>query len=191
MSDAAFQTLPLSAAQAGFSAFRPMLHGLSISPQQAAHAEPAVDAYALGVQDGQDIAAAAFAVERAQMQALLSSAEVVQIEAGEELAQLVGEAVCTLVCQIVETAPIDAAWLSAQAQKAAGVIGNCDAARTLRLNPEDMALLDAADLNLPVVADASLPRGELRIDGSAGWIEHGRSSYLNVLRAALAPGDDA
>ena len=187
----AFQSVPLMAAHAGFSPFRPMLHGQRLAPLTAVQAEPVVDAYAQGVQDGQEMAAAAFAVEQAHYQALLCAAEAIQTGDSEELAQLIGEAVCALTCQIVEKAPIDADWLKAQAHKAAAMIGDYDAARTLRLHPEDLALIDTAELPLAVQADANLARGELRIDGSAGWIEHGRSSYLNALRAALSAGDAA
>jgi flagellar assembly protein FliH len=191
MSNSAVQVMPLGLARRGVSAFRPMAHGQMPTPVAAPILETSVDPYDQGLQDGQDMAAAAFAAERANCAKLLASAEALQGEASEETAQLIAEAVCTLVEQIVASAPVDGAWLTAQAQKAAAVISDCDGARTLRLNPEDLALLDAAELPLPVMADADLPRGELRIGGSAGWIEHGRSVYLDALRAALSRGEAA
>jgi flagellar assembly protein FliH len=191
MSDLAIQTLSLADARRGPSAFRPMMHGQSALPIITHACEVRVDPYAQGVADGQDMANAAFAVERESYQALLSAADALQAEPAEEMAQLIAETVQLLVCQIVNDQPVDAKWLVSHARKAAEVIADCDAARTLRMHPEDMALVDGATLPLPFVADPSLPRGELRIDGSAGWIEHGRSLYLNDLRSALASGDVA
>lgn len=189
MSDALVQTVPLAAAHAGFSAFRAIVHGKAPVAHQPIDETPGIDRYAQGLADGQEMAAAAFAAERAHYQALLASAEKLQCEVDEELTQLIGESVLMLVSQIIETAPVDARWLNAQVKKAVGVIGDCDASRTLRLNPDDLALLSADELPLPVVTDDMLARGELRVDGSAGWIEHGRSSYLAALRGALSAGD--
>ncbi len=56
---------------------------------------------------------------------------------------------------------------------------------TLCVNPDDVALLDGFETTLTIVGDPSLPRGDLRIDCSAGWIEHGTSLYLDALRSEL------
>jgi hypothetical protein len=104
----------------------------------------------------------------------------------EELAQLIGETVFRLVRQIIEAAPVDADWLHQQAQKAADVISECDAARTAWLHPDDATLIDPATFPLPVMADPAAERGTIRIDCSAGWVEHGRSNHLDALRVALS-----
>ena len=39
--------------------------------------------------------------------------------------------------------------------------------------------------SLSIVGDPSLSRGDIRIDCSAGWIEHGTSLYLDALRSEL------
>ena len=77
-------------------------------------------------------------------------------------------------------------------QKNLIVVAEADKARTLWVNPADAALLVDAAIALPIEADPSMTRGTVRVETSAGWIEHGRAVYLNELRAALgSEGDDA
>jgi flagellar assembly protein FliH len=191
MSSAGFQPSFLASANGGAASFRPLFS----EQQPADNVDIAVeeepdDPFARGVEEGQALAALAFDIERQQIQALLASAEALQDEPSEELARLIAETVATLVTQIVETAPIDADWLSAQARKAAGLIGDCDAVRTMCLHPEDIALLDGQIMPLEMRADPDLPRGSIRIDSSAGWVEHGRAQFLVELRTALGVAED-
>src|SRR3546814_239062 len=105
--------------------------------------------------------------------------------------QLIAETVERLVRQIVAAAPIDAAWLMEQAETAATMVAECDKARTLWVHPDDAVLLVDCPLTLPVEADAAMARGTVRIETSAGWIEHGRSVYLDELRTALGSEEHA
>jgi flagellar assembly protein FliH len=191
MSDRAAETTAISLAQVMAEArgFRP-LHFGGAPAAQAMAAEPAFapeadDPFALGLAEGQRVAEAAFAVERSQLLALVAGAEALQDEPSEELAQLIAETVERLVSQIVDNAAIDAEWLQAQAETAAAMVAEADKARTLWVNPADAVLLMDAPIALPIEADASMVRGTVRIETSAGWIEHGRAVYLNELRAAL------
>lgn len=143
------------------------------------------DPFARGLAEGQRIAEAAHMVEREKLLALISACQGLQDEPSEELAQLIAETVERLVRQIVEAAPIDANWLKSQAEIASAMVAEADKVRTLWVNPADAALLYDADLKLPVEADAAMVRGTVRIETSAGWIEHGRAVYLDELRAAL------
>jgi flagellar assembly protein FliH len=183
MSNAVIEPMAVANAFRKAAAFRALLPG---SGSQNAVGAADNDPYAQGIADGQDISATTFAVERDQLNALLASARALQPEPSEELAQLIAETVQRLVRQIVEAAPIDGPWLSAQAEKAASVVAECDAARTMWLHPDDLALLDTATLPLAAMTDPSAERGSIRIDCSAGWITHGRSIYLDALRTALA-----
>jgi flagellar assembly protein FliH len=144
------------------------------------------DPYARGIADGQALAETVFAVERQQLLALIAAAKVLQPEPSEELAQLIAEAVYGLVGQIVADAPVSREWLEQAARKAADAISEADAARTAWLHPDDVALLAGAELPLTLMADPAATRGSIRIDCSAGWVEHGRSNYLDALRGALA-----
>lgn len=193
MSDRAAETtaISLAAVMAQSRGFRPMQFGMpraaEIVPVERFDAEeaPADDPFALGLAEGQRLAEAGFAIEREQLLALVAGAEALQDEPSEELAQLIAETVERLVRQIVESAPIDGDWLRAQAETAAAMVAEADKARTLWVNPADAALLMDAPIALPIEADASMARGTVRIETSAGWIEHGRAVYLNELRAAL------
>ena len=169
----------------------PFAQGLA-EGQRLAEAGAANDPFAQGLAEGQRLAEAAFAVEREHLLALTASAEALQDAPSEELAQLIAETVERLVRQIVGQAPFDAEWLQAQADIAAAMVAEADKARTLWVNPADAALLVDAAIALPIEADPSMTRGTVRIETSAGWIEHGRAVYLNELRAALGgEGDDA
>ncbi len=191
MFDGNMQILSISDARHVHSSFRPMHREHAAASDSIAAAKATDDPYARGLADGQELAAIAFAEERLHLRALLNAAENLQAEPSEELAQLIGETVFRLVRQIVETAPVDADWLQAQAQKAADSISECDAARTAWLHPDDIALIDIATFPLPVMADPAAQRGAIRIDCSAGWVEHGRGNYLDALRVALSLEDAA
>jgi flagellar assembly protein FliH len=196
MSDLAAETgfapVGLAEAMAQRSGFRPMSFAPAAATAAPAH-EPAAeqgddDPFARGLAEGQRIAEAAYTAERHQLLALLASAEALQDEPSEELAQLIAETVERLVRQIVATAPIDAEWLRAQAETAAAMVADADKARTLWVHPDDAALLADCPLTLTVESDPAMVRGTVRLETSSGWIEHGRAVYLDELRAALGEG---
>ena len=191
MFDDNIQTLSISDARHVHSGFRPMHREYAVAANSITPQTAPGDSYARGLDDGQELAATTFAGEKSQLLALLNAAEKLQSEPSEELAQLIGETVFRLVQQIIENAPVDADWLHEQAQKAVNVISECDSARTAWLHPEDVVLIDTATFPLPVMADPAAERGSIRIDCSAGWVEHGRSNYLDALRAALSLEDAA
>ena len=191
MFNGSVQILSISEARHIHSGFRPMHREYANSTSAIATPKSSDDPYARGLADGQELAATAFIEERLQLGTLLNAAQNLQAEPSEELAQLIGETVFRLVSQIIENAPVDADWLHAQAQKAADTIADCDTARTAWLHPDDIALIDPATFPLPVMADPEAKRGAIRIDCSAGWVEHGRSNYLDALRVALSLGDAA
>lgn len=145
----------------------------------------AVDDYSLGFENGRKASEEAFAVERMALLALLEKANALRPEPSEELALLIGETVYRLVTDIVGQVEVDRDCLARRANAAAGIVAECDNARTLCVNPDDVALLEGLETSLTIVGDPSLPRGDLRIDCSAGWIEHGTSLYLEALRSEL------
>ncbi|MEI4506457.1 FliH/SctL family protein [Sphingopyxis sp. CCNWLW253] len=189
---AGFAPVSLTDAMARGSGFRPMSFAPAAhtaQPVEAGFDEPDVDdPFALGLAEGQRLAEVAFVAERHQLLALLAGAEALQDEPSEELAQLIAETVERLVRQIVDTAPIDAEWLQAQAETAAAMVADADKARTLWVHPEDAALLADAPLAMAVESDPAMVRGTVRLETSTGWIEHGRAVYLDELRTALGTG---
>jgi flagellar assembly protein FliH len=55
----------------------------------------------------------------------------------------------------------------------------------LKLNPDDVALLDGAALPVAIETDAALARGALRLETVSGWIEDAPALRLERLRAGL------
>jgi len=190
--EAGFAPVRLAEAMAQHRGFRPLSFAPAAATATPAH-EPATeqgddDPFARGLAEGQRIAEAAYTAERHQLLALLASAEALQDEPSEELAQLIAETVERLVRQIVAAAPIDAEWLREQAETAAALVADADKARTLWVHPDDAALLAECPLALRVESDPAMVRGTVRLETSSGWIEHGRAVYLDELRAALGEG---
>jgi flagellar assembly protein FliH len=147
---------------------------------------PAQDDFSAGFAEGQRLAQELFAQERAQMQALIANAEALQAEPSEELAVLIANAVERLVTQISGQIVPDKTWLEAQVARAVELIQETDAQRRLRLHPEDAALLADANPGCQIVPDAGLQRGEIRVECSTGWVEHGVPVNLARLRTELS-----
>ncbi len=143
------------------------------------------DLLAEAFESGFKEAEAKFEAERKELQNLIASAQALQPEPSDELAVLIAETVAGLVSKIVGDAPIDGKWLVERARSAAALVGECDKARTLFIHPEDMICLKGAELPLAVETDPNAPRGSIRIDCSAGWIESGTALYLDALRVEL------
>lgn len=191
MFDVAMTIVPVLEARQPVSGFRPRTHPMPESVDQPHEssdpviAEEEVDLFALGLAEGQRLAMIAFEIERDQFRALLSAAQGLQAESSEELAVLIAETVARLVCDIVGETPLGSEQLRARASRAASLIADCDAARTLWVHPGDVAALQTVELGLQVMADPEAEPGSMRIDCSHGWIEHGTSLYLRELRSQL------
>jgi flagellar assembly protein FliH len=182
MSDANIAVLNLMSAVPKATAFSPRLFG---QHHTAASAVGEADAFSAGFDEGYRVASEAATIEREALLALIAQAEAFQPEASDELAAMIAETVCLLVQEIVGNAALDRTLLEQRIAVAVALISECDTARSLHLHPEDAALLQRCALQLEIVADSSLARGDLRIDCSQGWVEHGSSIYLEALRKQL------
>lgn len=164
----------------------------AIVPSEAISSEPTTgpieDPFVLGYRQGFAEAEKAIAGERERIAALLAACEAFQPEPSEELALLIAETVDSLVRLTVGEVEIDCARLLERARRAAALVAEADAARTLHLHPDDLALLEPGALPLEAVSDASLSRGSLRIEDSLGWVEDGVSIHLQALREQLGLG---
>lgn len=158
--------------------------------QPEPHLAPGTDAFSQGFEEGQRVATEAFMAEREALLRLVENAGALQPEPSEELAMLVGETVYRLVSDIVGQVEIDRDCLARRAAAAAAMIAECDNARTMFVNPSDLPLLEGLRSGLTLAGDASLARGDIRIDCSAGWIEHGTTLYLDALRSELGLQDN-
>ena len=144
-----------------------------------------VDAFAEGFEAGRRTVELELAEEREAIAHLAGALETLRPEPTEPLAALLAETVERLVRQIVGEVEIDPATLMRRADMAARLIGEEVAPSKLRLHPDDVALIDASQLPVPVVADVSLARGSVMLETASGWIEDGPAVRLERLRAAL------
>jgi flagellar assembly protein FliH len=184
MSDAAFAKVDLLSALPKSAPFRPLLaHAAHTAPINMA--QQSADAFSEGFAAGHRSATEALSEECAQLRALLAKAEALQPEASDAVAALIAETVLRLVTDIVGNAPVDQALLERRIDEAMAVITECDAARNVVLHPDDAALLNNGAIALPIVPDATLARGDLRIECASGSIEHGVSQRLEALYLAL------
>jgi flagellar assembly protein FliH len=186
MSEALIQKIRVSDARPHDNSFRPML--AKVASDEALEDAPVADLYALGFEEGQQMAAQAFEIEQATLMKLIASADALQSEPSEELAVLIGEAVDRLVSEIIGNAPIDRDWLNTHAKRAADMVAECDSARTMWVHPDDLPLIDSNLISLTLMSDPEAKRGSIRIDCSTGWIEHGTALYLDELRTELGLG---
>lgn len=186
MSEALIQQIRIVDARLHNSGFQPML--AKVAPNVQYEDAPEADQYALGFEEGQQMATAAFEIERAALMKLIANANALQSEPSEELAVLIGEAVDGLVSEIIGNAPVDRDWLNIHARRAADMVAECDSARTMWVHPSDLPLIDSNLISLTLMADPEAERGSIRIDCSTGWIEHGTALYLDELRTELGLG---
>ncbi len=140
-------------------------------------------AYVRGFEDGRSHTATQFEAEQTQLRALVANAAILQPEPSEEIVTLIVEAVAALARLAVGNAPIDREWLVARAREAAAIIADCDAARTVWVHPDNVDFLTEAGLGLDIHSDPDAEPGSIRIACSSGWIEHGRSLYLERIDA--------
>lgn len=168
----------------GQAAFRPK--GSAMPDQDndgGTEAEP--DAFALGVEEGRRAAEAELAEEREAVIRLARTLETLRPEPTNALALLLAETVDRLVREIVGEVAVDPTRLLARAKAAAALIGENVEPSKLRAHPDDVATLQAADLQIEIAADPALARGTLVIETGHGWIEDGPAVRLERLRAAL------
>jgi flagellar assembly protein FliH len=154
-------------------------------------ADPADARYHQGLADGQLLAETAFAVEREQLHRLVASAKAIRAEDNPEIAFLLEKAIRLIIRNVVGELSCDPSFLARQIEEAAAILVDADRARHICLHPDDLVLLADAHLPLPCKADTALERGAIRIECSAGWVEHGPAFTLQKLDRLLPPSGGA
>ncbi len=182
MFDAHSASIPLVQACRADTGFTPTSYPAPHA--KLAEADP-VDPYQRGLEDGQQIARAAYEGEIAHLNTLLAATNALQSETSEDLAILIAETVEYLVREIAGRTAIDRERLMERIEAAVSVIADCDAARTLWLHPDDAALIDQGKITLSISLDPAAPRGSVRIMCAEGSIEHDTASFLDALRTQL------
>ncbi|HEX4739497.1 MAG TPA: FliH/SctL family protein [Allosphingosinicella sp.] len=143
------------------------------------------EAFARGREEGKRAAEIELAAERDAIARIAEALETLRPESSNILALVLAETVERLVRQIVGTAEIDRATLVARAEAAAALVADEVAPARLRLHPDDVPLLEGADIPVALAADPTLTRGSLILETGEGWIEDGPAVRLERLRAEL------
>jgi flagellar assembly protein FliH len=143
------------------------------------------EAFAEGFEQGRQTVLHEFAREREALAELIRSAEALQPEAAGPLAAVLAETVTRFVRQIVGEVAIDPAMLKERAATIAEMVTAESGPARLRMNPDDIAMLDGVDLGIATAPDHHLVSGQIILETGEGWIEDGPQVRLAKLRAQL------
>lgn len=109
-------------------------------------------------------------------------------QALDALAADLSETVVTLCAQVIDARAIDRETLTTQCREAARRIGAAAGQCALRLHPDDLALINDADLGaMQITADPMLERGALVLVGPEGTVRDGPAEWRRAIAAALQP----
>lgn len=144
-----------------------------------------VEAFTMGFEEGRRLTEESFAVDQDACQRLADALEQLAPASSGTLSTILSAAVIRLVGQIVGEVEVDNALLLERCQAVASFIEDTDGKHALHVNPDDLPLISGSEIGVPVVADASLRRGSVRLDTADGWIEDGPDVRLSRLRAML------
>ena len=143
------------------------------------------EAYAKGYDEARHTVEQEYAAERAAIARLVESLEVLRPEPTNALALLLAETVDRLVREIIGSVEIDPTLLLARACTAAELIGEHVEPSKLIVHPDDLALLEPANLQIDLASDPALPRGTVILETGHGWIEDGPAVRLERMRVEL------
>ena len=143
------------------------------------------EAFAEGFEQGRQTVMMEFAREREALAELIRSAEALQPEDSGPLAAVLAETVSRFVRQIVGEVQIDPKTLKERAEAIAELVTAESGPARLRMNPDDIALLEGLDIGLPTAPDHHLVSGQIVLETGEGWIEDGPQVRLAKLRAQL------
>lgn len=143
------------------------------------------EGFAQGFHEGYAAGEAALDAERAALAVLAGRLGTLKPEPPADLARLLAETVTRLVRQVVGEVEVNAAALAERTGAVAALLAEESAPARLRLNPVDVARLEAAGVTLALVPDPALAEGTILAETATGWIEDGPAIRLERLRALL------
>jgi flagellar assembly protein FliH len=104
----------------------------------------------------------------------------------ETLRQCLRDTVAALCEAALAPLALDEAALAGRIERALALFQRAEDERTIRLNPDDMALIsDRMASDWHVVPDPMLQRGALRIETGSGGIEDGPAQWRQAIAEAL------
>lgn len=176
---------------AGYAAFAAPA---TARPEAPAHADEAPDPVTLAYARGYD-AGRAEAMAEAENSAVMADAARDRFalsfarmddELAEALRQRLHETVVALCEETLHPLALDAEALAARVERAVAMFARADDERTIRLNPDDLAVVARL---LPTewtfTPDPALPRGALRVETQTGGVEDGPEQWRAAVIEAL------
>jgi flagellar assembly protein FliH len=187
------RTIPFEALS-GSAGFRPSARfAVAATPEAASdNGDPQAEAHALGYSEGfaagrEQAEAEAKAMLDAHGRLSLAFARLDQ-QMEEELRLALRETVAALCEDVLAPLAIEEEALLSRIEQAVAMLSRSYDERTIRLHPDDMALLsDRLRDDWTVRPDPSLPRGSLRVESVEGGIEDGPETWRRAIAEALGP----
>jgi flagellar assembly protein FliH len=150
--------------------------------------EARAQAFAEGADEGRAQTEAHAAATLAAHGLLSLAFERLDREMEEDLRLALRETVSLLCESVLAPLALDPDALLARIDKAIAMLSRSYDERTIRLNPEDIALLsDKFRADWQVQPDTSLPRGTLRVESTEGGVEDGPATWRRAIAEALSP----
>ncbi|WP_245661940.1 flagellar assembly protein FliH [Sphingomonas pruni] len=158
--------------------------------QPSGFVDPIATAKALGYEEGVAAAMAQIAANTARDRALIDGLTAAinddrRIDR-DRLAGHLRQTVMELVRQLVAEAGIDAGLLNRRVVLAAGMLADDAESAVLRLNPEDMPLVDGhLPSNIFAAGDIKVERGHFVLESAATIVEDGPDLWIEQLAQAI------
>jgi len=153
--------------------------------------DPLADAYAQGYADGAgDVRVETLAAAAADAQAG-GTLQLAFIRLDRALEEQLRDRLRATVAALCEAAlaplALDVDLLERRVAAAAAMLARADDARVIRLHPDDIKLLTSRmRADWEVLADPSLERGAIRVEGASGGVEDGPATWRKAIAEALA-----
>ncbi|MEO8722394.1 MAG: flagellar biosynthesis protein [Sphingobium sp.] len=143
------------------------------------------DAFAQGFDEGVRVATESLSADANARERMVYALEQIAPASNGALATMLSTAVIRLVSQIVGEASVDGDLLRQRCETIAAFVEDGQGKNNLHIHPDDAPLLEGCALGVPLVRDASMARGNIRLDTADGWIEDGPDIQLSRLRGIL------
>lgn len=144
-----------------------------------------IEAFTLGFEEGGRVATEAAESDLAARTRLAEALEMLSPAPSGMLSTMLSATVVRLVEQIVGEVEIDIDRLIDRCDTVAAFIEDGEKKGALYLHPDDLPLIEGHAIAVPLIADAAMHRGCVRLETSDGWVEDGPDVRLSRLRALL------
>lgn len=155
------------------------------TPPEAVEPDIFEVAYRKGWEDGQVALAAEQAAEEQAATVLAEAIHYLNDLYSTGSFALILNAIESLFRRCSELAVPDPQLLQAWAAQLSDKIDQDQKGASLSLHPDDLKLIDQNLCKLPLRADPSMLRGNLKLNHAGGWIEKGSETVLDELRALI------